>query len=281
MALRALAAPARRGHSGRLSVRQAIVLGLIQGPAEVLPVSSSGHLVLIPALLDWPYARLPADVRKAFEVALHAGAGAALLLVLRREAIAAARDPLGTTLMTAPAATVALAFEDAIEERASDPRVTATAMVLAGAALGASGTRIPKGGAWHPTGAKGARLPLWLSQFLIGIAQSAALVPGVSRTGATLTTARALGFDREHASRLSWQAGLPIIGGATVLKLVRLAQRGLDPELRAPFAAGAAAAFAATLVASPLLRVRRQRVIAAYRVALGAFALHRLEWPRG
>jgi undecaprenyl-diphosphatase len=106
-------------------------------------------------------------------------------------------------------------------------------------------------------------------------------VPGVSRNGVTLTAARALGFDHETAFRLSWQAGLPVIGGATLLKLTRVAQRGLDRELRAPFAAGAAAAFAATLAASPLLRVRRQRVIAGYRVALGAFALHRLEWPRG
>ena len=63
--------------------------------------------------------------------------------------------------------------------------------------------------------------------------------------------------------------------------LVRLSQRGLDRDLRAPFAAGAAAAFASTLAAAPLLRVRRQRLIAAYRIALGAFALHRLEWPRG
>lgn len=275
-----LARPPAKRRRTRLSVRQAAVLGLIQGPAEVLPVSSSGHLVLVPALLDWPYARLPADVRKAFEVALHAGAGLALLWVLRDDARAALRDPAGTALLTAPAAATALALEDAIEEKASDPRVAATAMIVAGGALGASG-RIPNRGAWPLTGAKGARHPLWLSQFLVGIAQIAALVPGVSRNGATLTAARALGFEREAAARLSWQAGLPIIGGATVLKLVRLAQRGLDPELRAPFAAGAAAAFVSTLVASPLLRVRRQRAIAAYRVALGAFALHRLEWPRG
>jgi undecaprenyl-diphosphatase len=281
MALLARAAQARREHRGRLSVRQAVVLGLIQGPAEVLPVSSSGHLVLAPALLDWPYARLPADVRKAFEVALHAGAGLALLLVLRRDAAAAARDPLGTALMTAPAAVVALALEDPIEERASDPRVTAAAMIAGGAALAASG-RIPNRGVWPPSHpCEGGQTPSLWSRFFVGIAQIAALVPGVSRTGATLTAARALGFDRETASRLSWQAGLPIIGGATVLKVARLSQRGLAAELRAPFAAGAAAAFASTLAASPLLRVRRQRLIAVYRIALGAFALHRLEWPRG
>ena len=268
MALLARAAPSRRRGHGRLSVRQALVLGLIQGPAEVLPVSSSGHLVLVPALLGWPYARLPADVRKAFEVALHAGAGAALLWLLRREAAGAARDPLGTALMGAPAAAIALALEDAIEERASDPRIAAGAQIVSATLMAAA-----RPGSRSEAGA--------LDRLVVGAAQAAALVPGVSRNGATLTAARMLRFDRDTSARLSWQAGLPIIGGATVLKLVRLRQRGLDRELRAPFAAGAAAAFASTLIASPLLRVRRMRALAAYRIALGAFALHRLEWPRG
>jgi undecaprenyl-diphosphatase len=279
MAHRSQPAPSRR-RNGRLSVRQAVALGLIQGPAEVLPVSSSGHLVLVPALLRWPYADLPADVRKAFEVALHTGAGLALALLLRDDVAAAIRNPKRTALLAGPAAMVAFALEDPIERHASSPRVAALAQIVAGTALGATG-RIPKRPAWPPTRAKGVRLPLWASDFLVGIAQIAALVPGVSRNGATLTAARALGLDRETASRVSWQAGLPIIGGATVLKLFRLSQRGLDRELRAPFAAGAAAAFAATLASAPLLRVRHQRVIAAYRIVLGAFALHRLEWPRG
>jgi undecaprenyl pyrophosphate phosphatase UppP len=87
--------------------------------------------------------------------------------------------------------------------------------------------------------------------------------------------------------RLSWRAGLPIIGGATGLKLVRLWRHGLDRRLRAPFAAGALAAFASTLAAAPLLRRVEGRPylpIGAYRAALGAFALRRLdrlEWPRG
>jgi undecaprenyl-diphosphatase len=111
-------------------------------------------------------------------------------------------------------------------------------------------------------------------------------VPGVSRNGATLTAARALGFGRAEASRLSWRAGLPVIGGAVALKGFRLARRGLDPSLRAPFAAGAAAAFGSTLAAAPLLRLtqRSYAPLGAYRVALGALAvgrLHRLQWPRG
>jgi undecaprenyl-diphosphatase len=273
MALLPRAASSRRRgrRSGRLSVRQAVVLGLIQGPAEVLPVSSSGHLVLVPALLRWPYARLPADVRKTFEVALHTGAGLALAWLLRDDLVAAIGDPAGTALLAAPASAVALALEDRIERKASDPRIAAIAMAAAGSALAAADAAgvTPR----HPG-----------DKLVVGIAQAAALVPGVSRNGATLTAARALGFDREAAARLSWRAGLPIIGGATVLKLVRLWQRGLDRELRAPFAAGAVAAFASTLAAAPLLRVRHYRAAAAYRVVLGAFALrrlHRLEWPRG
>jgi undecaprenyl-diphosphatase len=273
MAHRARAASAQR-RRGRLSVRQAVVLGLIQGPAEVLPVSSSGHLVLVPALLGWPYSKLPSDTRKTFEVALHAGAGAALAWLLRDDLIAAIRRPASTALLAGPAAAIGFAFEDRIEQSASDPRIAAIAQIGAGAALMAVAD--PGRGVQQ-----GARPPVALA---IGISQAAALVPGVSRNGATITAARALGLDPEAAARISWRAGLPIIGGATLLKLVRLGQRGLDPRLRAPFAAGAAAAFASTLAAGPLLRVRRLRGLGAYRVVLGAVALrrlHRLEWPRG
>src|SRR3954469_4867138 len=132
-----LARTAATRHRGRLSIAQALALGLIQGPAEVLPVSSSGHLVLVPALLDWPYARLPADVRKAFEVALHTGAGLALLWLLRNDVVKAARDPLGTALLAAPAAGIALGLEDRIERKASHPSVAARAQIAAGVALAA------------------------------------------------------------------------------------------------------------------------------------------------
>jgi undecaprenyl-diphosphatase len=268
-----VAAASRR--RARLSVRQAVVLGLIQGPTEVLPVSSSGHLVLLPALLDWPYARLPADIRKTFEVALHTGAGLALAWLLRDDVAAVATDPAGTALLAGPAAGIAFALEPVIEERLSGPRTAAIAQIAAGCALLAADSG-PPGEGISPLRAG--------DKLAIGLAQALALVPGVSRNGATLTAGGALGLDRETAARISWRAGLPIIGGATVLKLVRLSQRGLDPDLRVPFAAGALAAFASTFAAAPLLRVRRHRLTAVYRVALGAFALrrlHRLEWLRG
>jgi undecaprenyl-diphosphatase len=231
--------------------------------------------VLVPALLGWPYARLSADIRKAFEVALHTGAGLALGWILRDEAAAAATDPVSSGLLAGPAAVIAFALEDPIERRASGPWIAAIAQIAGGGALAAAGEGVT------PLKEGDAQLRHLVA---IGLAQAAALVPGVSRNGATLTAGLALGFDREAAVRLSWRAGLPIIAGATLLKLVRLAQRGLAPELRAPFAAGAAAAFGSTLAARPLLRVRRYGLIGAYRVTLGTLALrrlHRLEWPRG
>ena len=249
---------------------------MIQGPAELLPVSSSGHLVLVPAMLDWPYARLDADVRKTFEVALHAGAGVAIAWLMREELVADLRDPLGTALLAAPAAVAALAFETVIEERLSAPRIAAVALIAGGAALAV--TNRVRALLLQPGRSR--------VHAYVGLAQAAALVPGVSRGGATLVAGRLAGLSREEALAMSWRAGLPVIGGATLLKAVRLRRRGLERELRAPFAAGAAAAFASTLAAAPLLGLLRRSwaPIGAYRVAFGAVALrrlHRLQWPRG
>jgi undecaprenyl-diphosphatase len=118
-----------------------------------------------------------------------------------------------------------------------------------------------------------------LEHLLIGVGQAFALVPGVSRNGATLTAARLLRFERPAANVLSRHAALPVIAGATFLKGVRLARRGLPPDVRGQFAAGAAAAFASTLLSSPLVaRIDRARSYApfgAYRVVLGVLALSR------
>jgi undecaprenyl-diphosphatase len=116
---------------------------------------------------------------------------------------------------------------------------------------------------------------LWL-----GAAQACALIPGISRNGATLAAARARGFTREDANRLSRHAALPVIAGATALKGWRLKRRGLPPGTGLPFAAGAAAAFASTLGSTWLIRqVERDRSLlpyAAYRVALAALVGRRL-----
>jgi undecaprenyl-diphosphatase len=239
-------------------------------------VSSSGHLALVPGLLGWDYDALDPELRKAFEVALHAGTAGALAIALRDEVADVVRTlnmrrVAGIVLTFLPAAFVAAAFERAIEQRLGSARSVALAQVVAGAALAAA-DRSP---AERPHADAGP-----LDHLLIGCGQALALAPGVSRNGATLTAARLLRFERRASSVLSRHAALPVIAGATGLKGMRLARRGLARELRGPFVAGAAAAFASTLASRRLIgvmdRARSYRPFAAYRIALGAAALGRL-----
>jgi undecaprenyl-diphosphatase len=259
-----------------LALSEAVALGLLQGPAELLPISSSGHLVLVPALLDWPYVELDDELRKSFEVALHAGTAFALLIALRHEVVEVVRGLDSARLARhllefIPPGLAALALERPIERRLGRARGVALAQVGAGAALAAADLR-PADRTHDSAGAGDA--------LAIGVAQASALVPGVSRNGATLTAARLLRFQRPAANRLSRHAALPIILAAAGLKGYRLSRRGLPRSLAAPFAAGAAAAFGSTLVSSRLVPLvdgaGSYAPFAAYRVALGVLALRRL-----
>jgi undecaprenyl-diphosphatase len=218
-------------------------------------VSSSGHLALLPHLLGWPYAKLPADVRKTFEVALHAGSAPALLLALRREP---AVDLQLIALTLAPAAVAGLLLERLVEERLGGPRSVAAAQVLAGAALLAA-DRMPERRS----------TPTPVDHLAVGAAQALALAPGVSRSGAALTAARLRGLSREAAASLALRAALPVTAGAGVLKGARVVREGVAADLRGALAAGAAAAFASALAALPLARRTRWGPLAAYRIALG------------
>lgn len=263
----------RVGLSLNFPVRDAVALGAIQGPAEMLPVSSSGHLVLVPELIGSDYARLEPELRKSFEVALHAGTAAALLVVLRHEVLEVAgeldeRRALRLLLTFLPPAVAALLFERPIERRLGSAHGVAWAQVAAGAAMLLADRRPAER---HHGGANE------LDGLLIGIGQAAALWPGVSRNGATLTAARLRRFERSAANRLSRHAALPVILGATGLKGMRLARRGVPPEIVRPFAAGAAAAFVSTLASArlvPWMDGRRSyRPFALYRIALGVASL--------
>jgi undecaprenyl-diphosphatase len=260
----------------KLPLHQAIALGALQGPAELLPISSSGHLVLVPALLGWSYTELDDELRKSFEVALHAGTAAALLIALRREVAEALRELDGERLARhaltfIPPGLAALALERPIERRLGSPRGVAAAQVVAGMVLAAA-DRAPAERPHEDAGAADA--------LALGVAQACALAPGVSRNGATLTAARLLRFERRAANRLSRHAALPIILSAAGLKGLRLWRRGLPRELAAPFAVGAGAAFTSTLASSRLVSLvdgaRSYLPFAGYRVALGALALVRL-----
>lgn len=271
--------PAGGDRAWRLSVGQALALGALHGPAELLPISSSGHVALIPWLLDWDYHQLDDELRKSFEVALHAGTAGALLIVLRREVGDAvqrldARRLSLIALSFAPPALAGYTLERPIEARLGTPP-TIAAGLLGGALLMACADRSAQVRRHEDAGALDA---LWL-----GAAQALALIPGVSRNGATLAAARLRRFTREDANRLSRHVALPVIAGATVLKAVRLRRRGVPAGMAMPFAAGAAASFSSTLGSTWLIRqVERDRSLlpyALYRAALATVVVRRL-WTR-
>jgi undecaprenyl-diphosphatase len=259
----------------RLSLRHAVVLGLVQGPTEVLPLSSSAHTSLLPRLAGWPEAQIDAELRNSLEVALHAGTAAALLIALRSELVNALRElderSVGLTVLAlAPPALAGYLLEERLERRPSTPRALAVGLALGAAAMALADAQ---GGERSVTDA-GPRDGLAL-----GFAQALALLPGISRNGATLGTARARGFDRESAQALSWRVGLPVIAGAAGLKARRLAQRRVLAGPGPALAAGAAAAFLSTLASAPLVRPgRRGRALwpfALYRSGLALLAVRR------
>jgi undecaprenyl-diphosphatase len=195
----------RRGKRA-LSLRHAVALGLLQGPTELLPVSSSAHTTLIPWLAGWSYTELDPEQRKSFEIALHAGTGVALAIDMRKELLIGG----------------------------------AVAMALADARPARGTRRLKDAGP--------------IDGVAIGIAQAVALIPGVSRNGATLTAARARGFSRRDAQALSWHAALPVILGASALECHRSVSSAAPEDTQGAPAAGAAAAFLSTLASAALVR---------------------------
>lgn len=261
---------------GGIPAGRALALGVVQGPAELLPVSSSAHIVLVPWLAGWDWDAIDPEVRKSFEVALHAGAAAALLIG-QRELIGEelrAFDLRGATVLVLsflPAAVVGYKFERPIERHLGGPRATAIGLLAGAAAMLAGDTRPQRRGRGEAGAADGLAL---------GVAQAAALAPGVSRNGITLAAARWRCFSRDQANLLSRTIALPIIVGATLLKGVRLSRRGVSPELRRSMAIGVAASFASTLASQRLIRlVERDRALwpyAAYRAGLAGIVLAKL-----
>lgn len=249
---------------------EAFAYGLLQGPTELLPISSSGHLVLAPHLLGSDYVELDPELKKTFEVALHAGTAAALVIVLHDEVFEAVRGldsrRIGMIASSlAPAAAAALGFEKLIEGHLSQPQVVVAGLVAGSAAM-----------AWADRldGRRGRAEADWRDGLALGCAQAIALIPGVSRSGSTIVAARARGFDPLSASELSMHVALPVIAGAVALKGTRLKQHGLPASMRVPLAVGVLGAFVSSLASARLLASRRRgRGLAkyvAYRLLLAA-----------
>ena len=260
-----------------MTIFQAIVLGLIQGLTEFLPISSSAHLTLAPLVLGWK------DPGLAFDVALHFGTLIAVLWYFRDEWIAlikaagqVARTRRVDTvekrrlvyliIATIPGALGGLLFEDKAETVFRAPVITAIALIVMGLILWAVDKAASKDR--HVDGMR------WIDALLIGLAQVIALVPGVSRSGSTITAGRALRFDRQSAAVFSFLMSMPIIAAAVVLKGRDVLQHG---GVTTPVIAGVlAAAISSWLAIRILLRyVTRHSygIFAVYRIILGALVL--------
>ncbi|HEX2702097.1 MAG TPA: undecaprenyl-diphosphate phosphatase [Solirubrobacteraceae bacterium] len=257
-----------RPDGAQLPLRHAVLLGLLHGPSELLPISSSGHTALVPWLRDWRYEELDPAARKRFEVALHGGAFLALssdvagsLMSLR------GRRALVSIVASFPAAIAGLVLERPIERRLGKPASIAagllagSAAMVAAEALGSGKRRASDAGA--------------LDGLALGLAQSLALLPGVSRSGAATAAARARGFAPYDAQELASEVGMPVTLGAIALKARDL--RRADRREFAPLAAGALASFASTLVAGSVVR-RGSSLLpyAAYRAGVAGVVLRRL-----
>jgi undecaprenyl-diphosphatase len=262
--------PSRAEAARRDRLLEAFGLGVLHGPAELLPVSSSAHVAIVPWLVGRRRPLDDGELEKALEVALHAGTALALLIVLRAEVMTILRSldrhrVLVHVIASAPPSIAGLALERPIERRLGTPGTTAAGLT-AGALAMLVADRRP---GWRRT--EDARL---MDGVWIGLAQASALIPGVSRSGATLAALRARGFRRPDAVRLSRETALPVITGASALKVVRLAQRRVGGDVVAPLAVGGAAAFGSTLLARGLVdRLERDRTLtpyAVYRLALAA-----------
>lgn len=265
---------------------QALVLGVVQGATELLPVSSSGHLILVPWLGDWEYLQEHEAFNQTFDVALHLGTlvavvgyfwrdlvalAVALVRTLRTRRLETAEERVAWFVVAAtiPAAIVGLLGEDLIAEHLGEPWQIAIVLALFAGLL------------WFADRRPERRQMDGLSigaAFGVGVAQSLALMPGVSRSGITITAGRLLGLDRDSAARFSFLLLVPIVLGAVVLKGITDVLLGdLPPGSAGPFAVGTLAAASSGLVAiSALLGYVRRHdysIFVWYRLAVSGIVL--------
>ncbi len=243
---------------------------MIQGLTEFLPVSSSAHLTLTPWFFGWD------DPGLAFDVALHMGSLLALLIYYRRDWLsiikgAVSGDARGRRLLTllvlasVPGAIFGFLFEKQAETVFRSPLLIASALALLGLALWIFDMAAPQFRDLDEITLGDA--------LLIGLAQAFALIPGVSRSGATITVGRLLGINRQDAANFSFLMSAPIIAGAGLLKAHQLFHSGMTGELTAGFVASAVFSLGAIAVLIAYVRTRTYKIFAWYRLALAALVV--------
>jgi undecaprenyl-diphosphatase len=268
-----------------MSNLEALLLGVVQGLTEFLPISSSGHLIVVPWLQDYTFLLDHPEFNKTFDVALHAGTLIAAIAFFRREVVqllrgffqalrqrsietADQRLSVAIAVGTIPAVIAGGLFSDFIDNHLGEPWMIAIQLILFGTLLGYA-DRMPQ-----RRSLEGTRLK---DGWYIGLAQVLALAPGTSRSGITITAARWLGLDRDAAARFSFLLLIPIVAGATVFKGISAVKDGLPDGVAGPMVVGTiAAAVSGYFAISFLLRLVRTssyRPFVIYRYIAGVVIL--------
>lgn len=269
-----------------MTALQATILGIIQGITEFFPISSSAHLQLVPWLFGWEISWTP-ELEKTFDVALHLGTFVAILILMRTDVWKILRAFFGSirrrkiqtpeeklawllVLSTIPAAVIGVVFEDFIVEKLRAPWLMAILMIAFGFVM------------WAADSLSSRKKPLgslkWYHAVGIGVAQAAALAPGVSRSGVTLTALRGLQVTRHGAVRYAFLLSIPIIGGGALYSGLKLATGGGLPDgAGTPFIAGIVTAMISGYLAARFLlswlRHHSLRGFVWYRFAFGVLIL--------
>jgi len=268
-----------------MSDLEALLLGIVQGLTEFLPISSSGHLIIVPWLQDYTFLEDHEAFNKTFDVALHAGTlvaaiayfrhevvtfTVAFLRSARRRAIATVDERIAMAIAvgTIPAVIAGGLGSSFIEDHLGEPWMIGIQLIVFGALLGWA-DRLPEARDFDQV-----RIGDGLK---VGLAQVLALAPGTSRSGITITAARYLGFDRDTAARISFLLLIPAVAGATVYKAYEVAKDGLPDGVAGPIIVGTIASAVSGYIAIAwllrLLRTHSYRPFVLYRYFAGAFVL--------
>lgn len=264
---------------------QALILGIVQGLTEPLPVSSSGHLILVPWIGDFDYLRENEVFNKTFDVALHIGTLAGVMLYFRREVAMMLRgllrlvtrrrvetedDRLAYLMVigTLPAVVVGGLGEDFIDTRLGEPWQIAILLAVFGLLLAWADRRPER---------RDIKTVVPGDALKVGLAQALSLMPGVSRSGVTITAGRLLGLDRDAAARFAFLLLIPSTAGAVVFKGAQTAAEGLPEGVVGPILVGIAASavsgYAAIAGLLRFVRTRTYDVFVIYRLIVAAIVL--------
>lgn len=256
---------------------QALVLGILQGLTEFLPVSSSAHLILLPRFLQF------ADPGLAFDVALHLGTLGGVVAYFWKDLwrlVAGALSPANPTykedrrligfllVATLPGAIAGFLLEHKAETAFRSPQLIAVALMVMGLALALAD--------WFRSGERSVKDIGWGAATAIGLAQGLALIPGVSRSGSTITAGLLLGLRRTEAARFSFLLSVPIIAGAGLMKVKQILMSPDKIPLIVGFWGAALSGLIAISILMKYVQTRRYTPFVIYRWALGLFILFNL-----